>query len=602
MKKYMFLWMILGCVTALIQCAKDTPAISASSGNHPVISGVLFGVGNAFAQNVTVQIRPKSTLADTRSTLPKLISQSLSTTTDGSGSFSFDANLEPGIYVIEAKSGESAALIDSVKIVNKDSNVVLTAATLKPVGAIKGVVRLPNGGDPQCAYVLAFGIDRFASVAADGGFLFGGLAQGAYQLRLVSGTPDYGTLDTDGIEVRSAETTDVQRLSPPYRSVPIPLSLQACYDTMTQTVTLRWNGLDGVVVKGYIVYRREIHKSFAFAEVLDSMLIGDTMFVDTMGVQDQTYEYRLAAINKNNEESIKSDGVKVTFASYFTVDTVFTITYGADSISILMDFALSPSGDIYIPSAQDQLIRIFDPMMNPKGRMGHNVWQYQFIDIADDRVFAVQLDPASLLQNVLVFDGALKDTLITARHVMDINVKKDMLAAAFYPDSLGSGGTITLTATDGVFKKSWLYDLGFICRKLLIADSNKLVCALSSRTSSLQKVVIYDFQGNKLSEKSLSAEILGIEGIAYDARRQRLFLACVLKKQYQDGGRLQTQVGKVCAYDDNLTVVACFNVVNCQAITSINANENGSIFIGVLGLSGPGPVSPGIIKLKPLQR
>jgi hypothetical protein len=95
---------------------------------------------------------------------------------------------------------------------------------------------------------------------------------------------------------------------------------------------------------------------------------------------------------------------------------------------------------------------------------------------------------------------------------------------------------------------------------------------------------------------------LGIEGIAYDARRQRLFLACVLKKQYQDGGRLQTQVGKVCAYDDNLTVVACFNVVNCQAITSINANENGSIFIGVLGLSGPGPVSPGIIKLKPLQR
>jgi hypothetical protein len=598
MKKYGILLSILAFLTALIQCAKENPAATASAGDRPTITGVLYGDNNAFAQNAAVQIRPKSTLADTSAILAKREEKFRSTTTDGSGRFSFEANLEPDVYVVEAKSGCSAALIDSVRIVKKYSNVELAAATLKPTGAIKGVVRLPQGGDPRSVYVLAFGIDRFDRAAADGGFIFSGLAQGVYTLRLISDIRDYGVLDRGDIEVFSAETTDVKQLSLPYRTVPVPLNLRAGYDTLTQWVTLRWNILDTSLVNGYYLYRRKIDENSAFAEILDSLQANDTVFVDTTAVQDLVYEYRIAAINKTGQEGMKSDGVKVTIASYFKVDTVFTEIDKYLDEGNLSEFVISPSGDFYFSCPLKREIQVFGPLMNEKYKFATGVWINHLGDFEDDRVYAMVLDQSRWMENILAFsaEGVLTDTLISIQYIGDFDINKGLLAVGFIPDSLKKGDSIALYSTGGMLKKSWSYDHGFACRDILIADANKIFCALPYQDASSGKVVAYDSLGNKILEMTIPKDYSGLfNGMAYDAQRQLLYVAYIDFKT--------PSIGIIYAFDARGSIVAFYRIINGGCVTGFHVQNNGTLVIGVSsGYIGVDPIGSRIIRLRPLQR
>jgi hypothetical protein len=235
MKKTIVVITAIASFTLLIGCSKDNPANVQSTLGPPAISGVLYNPDGKVSQNAAVCIRKKSVLAQPlEAGLAKRTSDSLAVTTDNTGRYSFEAALSPDLYVIEAKNSNNAALIDSVTIVKKDTNVSIAAATLEPMGAIKGTVRLSQGGDAQQAFVLAFGIDRFAKVNADGSFLFAGLAHGVYKLRLISGLHDYGSLDTGNISVHAAETTDVKTVELPYRSILVPHNLTAWLDTMSQ--------------------------------------------------------------------------------------------------------------------------------------------------------------------------------------------------------------------------------------------------------------------------------------------------------------------------------------------------------------------------------
>jgi hypothetical protein len=216
-------------------------------------------------------------------------------------------------------------LIDSVKVKNPDSTKVVPPDTLKPAGAIKGIISLSEGGDPRQVFVLAFGIDRFARVNADGSFKFSNLARGSYDLRLISGLSNYGVLDTSGVLVIAGDTTDLGTISLPFTGIPTPKNLKVSFDTLKQFVILIWDKADTALVDGYNIYRAIKGQNFS---LLTQTPLSETTttYYDSGVAVGSTYEYRVVSRRISGEESPKVDiqGDTVVVVSSSFVTTTFT--------------------------------------------------------------------------------------------------------------------------------------------------------------------------------------------------------------------------------------------------------------------------------------
>ncbi|MBD3395446.1 MAG: hypothetical protein GF418_07445, partial [Chitinivibrionales bacterium] len=276
---------VFPCLVAVIAAATFTRCTSPNDPDHSgtasetenvAVAGILYqSDGVSPAAGVAVAIRPRNTLADTSGFgLPKSMADTATVRTDDSGRFVFDSTLDTGTYVIEATSGNDAVLIDSVAVQEQDTMLDLPPDTLRPAGALKGVIRLSEGGDPRKVFVLAFGIDRFASADSLGAFRFQNLAEAAYDLRIISSLDDYGVLDMPAVAVVSADTTDLDTLELPFTGIPTVKGLSLSYDTLRQIVTLTWNRADTRLVSGYNVYRQHVDSGLV---KLNSGGIADTV-------------------------------------------------------------------------------------------------------------------------------------------------------------------------------------------------------------------------------------------------------------------------------------------------------------------------------------
>jgi hypothetical protein len=297
-----------------MECANAT---GGSTETSTKVASMLYNPGGTPAVGVTVYIRPDTALADTSLGLPSTAGTD-STVTDNNGNYSFDTSLDAGTYVIEAASGNNAVLIDSVVVSAGPTPDTLPPDTLQPAGAIKGVVYLSEGGDPRKVFVLAFGIDRFTSVNADGSFKFSALARGNYNLRLISSLDDYDVLDTVGVPVLSADTTDLDTIRLPFTGIPTPRNLSVSYDTLMQIVALTWDSANANLVSSYNVYRRNVGLNTVFARINISPVTG-TSYRDSTGVQDSVYEYSVAAVNTGAMEGTKCAGVTIYLFPIFSI-------------------------------------------------------------------------------------------------------------------------------------------------------------------------------------------------------------------------------------------------------------------------------------------
>lgn len=304
------------CTSSPVETGKNAGA---------AIAGIIYMPdGITPAAGAVVHIRPRSTLADTSGYLPKSFSDTATVTTDHSGRFAFNTILNTGTFVIEADDGDNNhAIIEKVMIHNPDSTIEV-ADTLKPAGTIKGLVYLTEGGDLLNVFVLAFGIDRFAQVENDGNFRFEHLAEGSYDIRLISSLDDYGTLDTNAVPVISADTTDLDTIILPFKGIPTPKDLAISYDTLNQTVRLAWAQVDTNLCDGYNVYRAIKGRNFSL--ITQTPLPQTTLeYLDSAVQVDTVYEYRVVARTTAGEESkmvdIAADTVKIISSSEVT--TVF---------------------------------------------------------------------------------------------------------------------------------------------------------------------------------------------------------------------------------------------------------------------------------------
>jgi len=294
------------------------------------IAGLLVHEDGKPAVNVNVSVRPADTLADITGfdLLQKVAAADIfTTTTNDTGAYTIDSGaLNPGIYVIEGDDGEgNLVLIDSVVVLDAESQITVPEDTLKPAGALKGIIVLSEGGDPKGVLALVFGIDRIIRVNNDGSFKFEGLAEAEYDLRFIPtiAAGQYGILDTLRVGVVSADTTDLDTLELPFEGIPTVKNLNLEYDTLLQVVTLTWDATDPNLVKGYNVYRK--HSDSDFVKI-NTSLIADTTFSDSSVNQDQLYEYKITAVDPGDNEGDKGVGMFIAATSaYVVTDTVYQI-------------------------------------------------------------------------------------------------------------------------------------------------------------------------------------------------------------------------------------------------------------------------------------
>ena len=325
--RLLFLTNLAACFLVLqFQCSPTQHAGNSSQAGNGMVMGMLYEPdGITPAKNAIVHIRKINTLADTsKPGLSKRLVDTSTVTTNDSGVFRIDT-IDTGTYVIEGTSGNNLALIDSVKVKNPDSTKVVSPDTLKPAGAIKGIINLSEGGDPRQVFVLAFGIDRFAKVNPDGSFKFGNLARGLYNLRLISGLSNYGVLDTSGVLVIAGDTTDLGTISLPFTGIPAPKNLKVLFDTLKQFVILTWDQADTALVDGYNIYRAIKGQNFSLI-TQTPLSETTTTYYDSAVSVGNTYEYRVVSRRASGEESPKVDilGDTVIVVSSSLVTTTFT--------------------------------------------------------------------------------------------------------------------------------------------------------------------------------------------------------------------------------------------------------------------------------------
>jgi hypothetical protein len=287
------------------------------SGNARLVGTLYEFDGKTPAAGVDVVIRPKHSLGDTSGNeMVKQTSPGHYAITDEKGMFAFDTSLENGIYIIEAISGSDAVLIDSVVLKEGDILLTLSPRSLKPAGALQGIVKLTEGGDPRKVFVLIYGIDRFSRVGADGSFSINNLAEADYDLRIVSSLDNYGVIDTADIPVVAGKTTDFGIVVLPFIGIPVVKNITITYDTLMQNVALAWDRVEPKLVSGYQVYRRNTDSNSVLTRI-NSASLTDTLYKDTTARQGFNYEYKVKVVDVKGNEGGLSNGVNVKIVSTY---------------------------------------------------------------------------------------------------------------------------------------------------------------------------------------------------------------------------------------------------------------------------------------------
>jgi hypothetical protein len=491
-----------------------------------------------------------------------------STYADNNGNYS--KNLDTGTYNILATLGTNATFQDSVVVIEHDTTRP-PPDTLKTPGGIKGIVQLEEGGDPTTVFVLFMGANVFTTVQdAAGNFASGSIAKGRYQVKFLTTLDNYKPKDT----VLSVTAGTVDSLQQPiilqYTGIPTPTGLAIIYDTLRQIVNLRWNKpATGRPLNGYNIYRK--HQDSAL--VLLRADWQDTVYHDSTGIQDITYEYRVAAVDTNTTEGTKSAGVSVVIASYFVLDSTFGTTgSGQGQFDYPSDIAIAANGDIYIVDNYNNRIQVFDSTMLYKRQFGNGILNGpNFISIDNiGQTFVAEYN------KIFVFNATdtLVDTITAAQGIYDLDAKDSTLYV------ITNGDSISLYSYDGTKKRSWECGVFNSCFGIATGDSGKVFVSNSDQI----KVMVYDTLGNFLSAITTP---LYPSSIVADEVKHRLYTVCV------------DDIHGDMLYVTDLTnaAVAIYKIPNTPTQisegASIGLEKNGTVFL-VRGSSNK------ILKLKSL--
>lgn len=274
--------------------------------------GMLFNSDGSPAENakvmfITVDHNPISYIRENLAIADSAV-------TDSNGNYSIDF-LPEGYYNILGEGESGLSYNDSVYISDDNTNDTISD-TLKAPGTLRGVVRLQPGDNSMTVLVLVMGTYVWtAPIDSIGNFALENMAEGTYNVRFFPALDTYDPLNISLSIISEVDSMlpDTIRLN--FTGIPIPTGLTVNYDTLTQIVTLSWDKADTTLVKGYNIYRK--HSDSAFVKINITTVI-DTVYIDSNAQQNQTYDYRLKAVDMNDDEGEKySESVSIEITTPF---------------------------------------------------------------------------------------------------------------------------------------------------------------------------------------------------------------------------------------------------------------------------------------------
>ena len=146
-----------------------------------------------------------------------------------------------------------------------------------------------------------------------------------------------------------------------YTGIPVPTGFKISYDTLKQIVTLLWSRQKtGRTVKGYNIYRMNVDSNTTLASI-NPHLVTDTAYSDTTGVQDQSYEYQVAAVDSNGTEGTKSaiNSVKL-IGMFILVRTWGSLGSAPGQMNNPVALAADSLGFLYVADENNNRIQVFD--------------------------------------------------------------------------------------------------------------------------------------------------------------------------------------------------------------------------------------------------
>lgn len=323
-------WMTMLAIVSILQvsCTVERVAGNGSQTGNPMIAGKLYEAdGITPACNAYVLLRKRN------ATILPIALMNLSSDTVAAvrtacnGTFTIDS-IDTGLFSLEGTDGgNNLAFIDSVSVHTFDSTIVLAPSLLKPAGAIKGRISLSEGGEPRKVFVIIAALDRFTTADSCGAFKFERLAEGSYSIEVLPTLDNYDVVDTSTVHVKSADTTDIGVIEPPFSGIPTIKNITSSYDTLRQWVQLRWKKPDSALVTSFNVYRRVVDPVTAIFTQLNTFPVVDTVFIDSLCEQTRTYEYRVVAVNASAKEGERSKPIQVLIALYDIPPKNFYLVY-----------------------------------------------------------------------------------------------------------------------------------------------------------------------------------------------------------------------------------------------------------------------------------
>ncbi|MBN1757531.1 MAG: hypothetical protein JW863_04400 [Chitinispirillaceae bacterium] len=293
------------------------------SESAPVITGTFLEPdGYTPAKGVLVSVVPRKTTATIAGGgTAKTVSEALVVQTDADGVYRIAA-IDAGVYVVEGSDNSGNAVrIDSV-VITSDETTTLEARSLQSTGMITGKVVLPETGDPETVFVLAFGCERFAQADSSGNFVFDNMSYGTYELQPVCLQDMYGAFEPVMVTVQPDATVDAGVFSLQVDDVCIPENfICSSYDTVMQTITLQWDPCDDDRIKGYNVYQYLSAVTSDYRQINTEPVSENTFTVNTIFIGD-TARFSVSTVLKNGVIGEKSVLVEIIKSVAGPIDTL----------------------------------------------------------------------------------------------------------------------------------------------------------------------------------------------------------------------------------------------------------------------------------------
>ncbi len=230
------------------------------------------------------------------------------------GEYAFDS-INNGNYKITAHHDDSVyAILQNIYInIPKDTvvdTIVVDTLVLQLPGTIVGSVLNYEGDDLIWVYIP--GTSYMATVGDTGEFVMSNVAPDSnYTVRFKR--DGYATVSISGVSVVSRDTTHLAPQSMTSNSH--PLNVIAEYDTLSNSVTLRWDEMERDDIEGYIVSRKNLKYETHLPIVIHDLLIDGLTYVDslhdTLFSQSDTIEYGYYVQGKIKDSENKTGYSKV---------------------------------------------------------------------------------------------------------------------------------------------------------------------------------------------------------------------------------------------------------------------------------------------------